>query len=279
MDYDHWMVEPLHHEFPFAQGILACNDEQSFHPLVCSPWFTIIRKVEGNVSLIAHQKKHNLNQDEVIIIGEEMDYRLISEDHGKCHIIRFEPNLISQDKESLIYRRYIQPIQSMSQGIWILHDETMLSKLINLSSLNTSSSHYPLNVVLTMVDLWSYLYDGLMMNPLWVKTSDENGRSGLIRWVHLHYASDASINVWAKAYHMSRSDFDRYFGLTYGTSALTYWNQYRIFQSLDLLKQTELPIRLIAQQVGFESGSYYAVVFRQYMGISPRDYRLMHSVK
>lgn len=279
MDYDHWMVEPLHHEFPFAQGILTCNDEQSFHPLVCSPWFTIIRKVEGNVSLIAHQKKHNLNQDEVIIIGEEMDYRLISEDHGKCHIIRFEPNLISQDKESLIYRRYIQPIQSMSQGIWILHDETMLSKLINLSSLNTSSSHYPLNVVLTMVDLWSYLYDGLMMNPLWVKASDENGRSGLIRWVHLHYASDASINVWAKAYHMSRSDFDRYFGLTYGTSALTYWNQYRIFQSLDLLKQTELPIRLIAQQVGFESGSYYAVVFRQYMGISPRDYRLMHSVK
>ena len=239
----------------------------------------MIRLIDGDITLIAHQKSYHLKPNDLIVISEGMDYRLISEDHGHCHIIRFEPSLIVQDKESLIYRRFIQPLQSMAQGIWILNDPTILESMISLSKLVPSSSRYPLNVVSTMFHLWSILYDELMMNPLWVQASDENGRSGLIRWVHLHYASDASINVWAKAYHMSRSDFDRYFGLTYGTSALTYWNQYRIYKSLDLLVDTDLPIRLIAQQVGFESGSYYAVVFRQYMKISPRDYRLTYSLK
>ena len=267
------MVQPLPHEFPFAQGIFACNDEKQFHPLVCSPWITLIHLVDGHATIIAHQQKYHLKKDDVIVIGPEMDYRIISKDHGSIHIIRFESSLINSDHDSLIYHRYIQPLHAMGQGIWILQDPDLFDGMDHLSSLDPKRSSYHLSVVSTMMNLWSGLYDALMMTPLWVKVSDESGRSGLIRWVHLHYASDASINVWAKAYHMSRSDFDRYFGLTYGTSALTYWNQYRVFQSLDLLKDTELPIRLIAQQVGFESGSYYAVVFRQYMGLSPRDYR------
>ena len=273
LDYDHWMVQPLSHDFPFNQGIFKCNDDQLFHPLICSPWITLIHLIDGEATLIAHQQKYHLKKDDVIVIGAEMDYRIVSNTHGSIHIIRFESSLINSDKDSLIYHRYIEPLLTMGQGIWILHDEALLYGMNHLASLTSTQSRYHLSVVSTMMNLWSVLYDAMMMTPLWVKASDESGRSGLIRWVHLHYASDASINVWAKAYHMSRSDFDRYFGLTYGTSALTYWNQYRVFQSLDLLKDTDLPIRLIAQQVGFESGSYYAVVFRQYMGVSPRDYR------
>lgn len=270
------MVEPLHHEFSYDAMVLPCNDDQAFHPLVCSPWMTLIHPLDGHITLHAHQQTHELTNDELVVIGKEMDYRLIANDHGNALIIKLDPSLIASDPQSLIYRRFIQPILSMSQGIWLFDDPTMINLVDRLNDHSIIQSHYHLHVLSTITQLWSILYDALMMTPVWVKASDETGRSGLIRWVHLHYASNASINVWAKAYHMSRSDFDHYFGLTYGTSALTYWNHYKVFKSLDLLTQTDLPIRLIAQQVGFESGSYYATVFRQYMGISPREYRENH---
>ena len=62
------MVQPLPHEFPFAQGIFTCNDEKQFHPLVCSPWIALIHLVDGHATIIAHQQKYHLKKDDVIVL-------------------------------------------------------------------------------------------------------------------------------------------------------------------------------------------------------------------
>lgn len=52
-----------------------------------------------------------------------------------------------------------------------------------------------------------------------------------------------------------------------------YIRNERIAFAKRLLKQTNLPISIISENVGFESLSYFSTVFRQVEGCSPREYR------
>jgi two-component system sensor histidine kinase YesM len=47
----------------------------------------------------------------------------------------------------------------------------------------------------------------------------------------------------------------------------------RICFATRLLQQTNLPISIISENVGFESLSYFSLVFRQAVGCTPREYR------
>lgn len=52
-----------------------------------------------------------------------------------------------------------------------------------------------------------------------------------------------------------------------------YIRNERIAFAKRLLKQTNLPISIISENVGYDSLSYFSSVFRQIVGCSPREYR------
>ena len=52
-----------------------------------------------------------------------------------------------------------------------------------------------------------------------------------------------------------------------------YIRNERIAFAKRLLKQTDLPISMISENVGYDSLSYFSTVFRQVAGCSPREYR------
>lgn len=52
-----------------------------------------------------------------------------------------------------------------------------------------------------------------------------------------------------------------------------YIRNERIAFAKRLLKQTNLPISMISENVGYDSLSYFSTVFRQVAGCSPREYR------
>jgi Transcriptional regulator containing an amidase domain and an AraC-type DNA-binding HTH domain len=41
-----------------------------------------------------------------------------------------------------------------------------------------------------------------------------------------------------------------------------------------MLRTTDLPVQTIGEQCGFDSPSYFGKVFRQYMSMTPKDYRM-----
>ena len=47
----------------------------------------------------------------------------------------------------------------------------------------------------------------------------------------------------------------------------------RISFAKRLLKQTNLPISMISENVGFDSLAYFSSVFKSVMGCTPREYR------
>lgn len=59
---------------------------------------------------------------------------------------------------------------------------------------------------------------------------------------------------------------------------MAYVNQYRLYQSLELLRDTAMSVMEIALAVGFGSASYYAETFRKNFDQSPTQYRKEHNM-
>lgn len=74
---------------------------------------------------------------------------------------------------------------------------------------------------------------------------------------------------------MSRSQFTRRIAAATGTSANNYFNRLRLEKACRLLKDTEKPISIIAEECGFDDPSYFSNIFKKTYRVTPMQYRIM----
>jgi AraC-like DNA-binding protein len=57
------------------------------------------------------------------------------------------------------------------------------------------------------------------------------------------------------------------------TSPLAYLRDRRMEAAIALLRTTDTPIHEIGRLCGFDSPSYFGKIFREYMSMTPKEYR------
>jgi AraC-like DNA-binding protein len=72
---------------------------------------------------------------------------------------------------------------------------------------------------------------------------------------------------------MSKEYLARCFRQEMGITLVTYLNRYRVNQAKAMLEKGERNLTEIALETGFSSSAYFSRVFRQEVGMSPRDYK------
>lgn len=89
------------------------------------------------------------------------------------------------------------------------------------------------------------------------------------------YWSDANLSLQMMADHfdMSPSNFSYHFKKIMGQNFKEYIDNYRIQQSLQLLKSTQASIEQIALQVGYMNSSSFIRSFKKIVGMTPGQYR------
>ena len=95
----------------------------------------------------------------------------------------------------------------------------------------------------------------------------------MVGFIQKNYKKKISLAEIAASGAVGESKCCRLFAKYFSQSPNQYLNQYRLNKSLDLLLNTDLPITEIALCTGFSGASYYAEMFRRWMGKSPREYR------
>ena len=95
----------------------------------------------------------------------------------------------------------------------------------------------------------------------------------LFEFIDQNYASPISVRRAAGVLHMSEASFMRLFRKVTGEPFVTYLNRFRVAKAQVLLNNADLSIAEVASSVGFCDQSYFGLLFRRLIGLTPRQYR------
>ncbi|MCC8061451.1 MAG: response regulator [Clostridiales bacterium] len=82
-----------------------------------------------------------------------------------------------------------------------------------------------------------------------------------------------NLNDLAESIHLSPSHLCRLIKKYENTNFMTWLTNVRIQKAASLIRNTDLKIYEICDQVGYNNPQYFSVVFKKYMGCSPREYK------
>jgi len=87
------------------------------------------------------------------------------------------------------------------------------------------------------------------------------------------YRKERNVNYYAKKQHISPRYFSSIIKEKSGSSA-SYWIvQMVITEAKQLLESSNLSIKEVAAQLNFPTQSFFGKYFKQYVGMSPKEYR------
>lgn len=78
----------------------------------------------------------------------------------------------------------------------------------------------------------------------------------------------------AATVRMSQFHFARKFRLSTGQSPHAYLTLRRMERARRLLRETEMPLARVAREVGYQTQAHFTGVFRRYVGLTPRTFRV-----
>lgn len=92
-------------------------------------------------------------------------------------------------------------------------------------------------------------------------------------WMAEHMAQEFSLALLAEQAGMSEYHFNRLFKRAVGIPPSQYQIKLRIDAARRLLRETEMTVVTIANEVGYSNPSHFSRIFRKDTGFSPSDYR------
>ncbi|WP_028562196.1 AraC family transcriptional regulator [Paenibacillus pinihumi] len=96
----------------------------------------------------------------------------------------------------------------------------------------------------------------------------------IISFIEAHYMEDIHLSDMEEALHLNRQYLSKLFKEVTGTTIFTYLFERRINQSRILITMNpEMKLTDISYQIGFKHPAHFSRVFKQYIGVSPDQYR------
>lgn len=95
----------------------------------------------------------------------------------------------------------------------------------------------------------------------------------VLRYIEENYNKKLTLNELAKANFYNPAYFSRIFKECYGKSLTEYINEKRLDISMKLLKETDLSIENIGQQVGYADKKHFYKMFKNHTDMTPNTYR------
>ncbi|MBO4807520.1 MAG: helix-turn-helix domain-containing protein [Lachnospiraceae bacterium] len=102
---------------------------------------------------------------------------------------------------------------------------------------------------------------------------DETSVTALLQYVDAHYTEDISRESLSEMFFFSPDYLTKIFKKETGNSFKNYIIYKRLELAKKLLKNTDLPIRDISLQVGYDNYSYFTRLFKKATGTTPVEYR------
>jgi AraC-like DNA-binding protein len=114
---------------------------------------------------------------------------------------------------------------------------------------------------------------GADAEPNWLAGALDPEIGPALRAIHRDPGHDWSVEKLARSCSLSRSAFAARFAARVGRPPATYLAHVRLDTATDLLRDTSLPVTLIAENVGYTSEAAFSRAFRHRYGTPPARWR------
>lgn len=82
-----------------------------------------------------------------------------------------------------------------------------------------------------------------------------------------------TLDELASKFNISKTSIKNSFKIMYGKSVFKWRQEYRLQVASTMLKETDLSIKTISQNVGYQNHSKFTARFKSYYGVTPSEYR------
>ncbi len=132
----------------------------------------------------------------------------------------------------------------------------------------------PLHIQNAFYHIWILLTENVSNTH---HSKKQDGNLSLLKemlfYIQKHYGEHVTLDDIARSGNVSKSTCLSVFKKYLGDTPSNYLILYRLKKACKLLETTTLSITEIAFDVGFQSGSYFAEMYRRIYGCSPSSYR------
>jgi AraC-like DNA-binding protein len=99
------------------------------------------------------------------------------------------------------------------------------------------------------------------------------------RYIRHNYYEPITLQMLADMVHTTSIHLCNTYSRVFRISPMKYLQEYRIKKAQEVLVETRLTIKQIANDVGYISPSQFATYFKRYTGISPIEYRIKYTAR
>ena len=240
---------------------------------------------KGSIEFIVGEKSYILKSGQGIFINTQRIHMAKSVGDKDCiyHSVIFNPKLLKTFPGSIIEQKYIDPvitadnlnsIEIYGENKW---EKEALKFIMDIITADISKSRgYELEIYINLMRFWLLLV--LNENDIFsLKTEpkpiNEERVKDVLSFIHKNYSNKITLQDIADSVFVSKGECCRFFKKSLKMSPYDYLINYRINESMKLLKNTSFSILDIAENVGFNNVSHYIQIFKKKTGQTPHEYR------
>lgn len=269
-------------EYPFKYY----NEDIWLFDFHCIDWhwhseveFVFIEK--GTAEFLVGSGRYVLTEGTGIFINSQVIHRFEASESVIIPNIVFSPSLLSAE-DSLIYRKYIQPLLDSSVECLIFSPEVpwqkeVLKNLLLVFDVQDTESISEIKTVELLLKIWETVYENANISesiPAAKATAHTQAQLQIMmQYIHKNYSEHITLADIAQTVSVSKSSALNIFNKYLRISPVSYLINYRLKRAAKLLASTDSSIYSIASNTGFENVGYFCRSFKELFGVTPSEYR------
>ncbi len=249
----------------------------------------VIYVLEGTATMQSNHTTHLVHENDIILFYPRTIHSITAENTKplKYIVLKFEVNKFNFSSHYAPKLRTIFK-QAEQQQMNVYFDAKQAS-MLNAPLLfqnclaEMQNRHYGYDIMLQ-----NYIYS-LLMNIVrhWLSnglsismdTAENNyDIDSITEYIDTCMHEELRVSDIARECGMSYSNFAKKFHENYGMSCKEYIERMRIFKVEEFLLFTDHPLSYICQETGFSDCSHLIKSFKQYRGITPKQFKLSHKI-
>ena len=222
----------------------------------------------------------NYSDGDLVLIGSNVPHTGFTEyfdQERKEVVIQFKPEFLGNSIENVFEFKKISKLLELSKQGLVFHGETKKNIGISMLGLKYESNFQQLLTLIRILESLASSDEFTILNKDDFSKSNsiiENERiNKIFNYIKINYKDKVCLEEASNLICMTKPSFCRYFKKHTGKRFTEFLNEYRINNALKLLAQTEMDIKNICYECGFNNFSHFNRLFKNTLNLTPSEYR------